>query len=346
MCLYSRLIENPKFKANKKNGGNIPPIKDPRTVWVPIGCGECMECRKQKAREWNVRLLEDIKENKNGKFITLTFSDKSIGELSEDVRNWKLVEGKRVKQEVNLQGYALDNAICTRAVRLFVERWRKVHKKTLRHWLVTEIGHEGTKNVHIHGIIWTNESLNKVEEVWNYGWMWKGKMIRGQLVNYVNGETVSYIVKYIHKVDEENKTFKSKILTSPGIGANYTRGYDISTNHYRGENTREYYRTPTGHKVSLPIYYRNKVYTDEQKEQLWIDKLNKEERWVCGERVSVKDGMKEYENLRQFYRRRNAELGYGTGWHSKDRQNYEGQIRKIMQDTRIEKGKGKRHNTE
>ena len=28
----------------------------------------------------------------------------------------------------------------TRAVRFFLERWRKEYKKSLRHWLVTEIG--------------------------------------------------------------------------------------------------------------------------------------------------------------------------------------------------------------
>ena len=42
---------------------------------------KCMECRKQKAREWQIRMCEEIKENKNGKFITFTFSNESIIEL-------------------------------------------------------------------------------------------------------------------------------------------------------------------------------------------------------------------------------------------------------------------------
>ena len=29
----------------------IPPIKDERVKYVPIGCQECIECRKQKARQ-------------------------------------------------------------------------------------------------------------------------------------------------------------------------------------------------------------------------------------------------------------------------------------------------------
>ena len=42
-----------------------------------------------------------------------------------------------------LQGYELDNAIAAYAIRKFLERWRKKFKKSLRHWLVTELGHNG-----------------------------------------------------------------------------------------------------------------------------------------------------------------------------------------------------------
>ena len=53
MCLYPRLIKNPKYKENKKNGGVIPAFLDERVLAVPIGCGECIECRKQNEyRDW------------------------------------------------------------------------------------------------------------------------------------------------------------------------------------------------------------------------------------------------------------------------------------------------------
>ena len=35
MCLYPRLIKNRKYIANKKNGGNIPPVSDLRVLMVP-----------------------------------------------------------------------------------------------------------------------------------------------------------------------------------------------------------------------------------------------------------------------------------------------------------------------
>ena len=91
MCLYPKLFTNKKYTANKKNGGVIPAITDNRVLVVPIKCGNCIECRKQKAREWQVRLLEDIKTNKHGQFVTLTFNRKSISELRTKVINetWK-----------------------------------------------------------------------------------------------------------------------------------------------------------------------------------------------------------------------------------------------------------------
>ena len=35
MCLYPRLARNKKYTSNKKNGGNIPKVKDKRVLSVP-----------------------------------------------------------------------------------------------------------------------------------------------------------------------------------------------------------------------------------------------------------------------------------------------------------------------
>lgn len=188
MCLYPRLIINAKYTPNKKNGGHVPPINDERVKWVPVGCQNCIECRKKKAREWQARLTEDIKTHRNGHFVTLTFSNESLLELAEGIRNTPMTDD-------------MDNAIATRAVRLFLERWRKEHKKSVRHWLITELGHNGTERIHLHGIIWTDE-IEKLARIWKYGWVWIG--------DYVGTRTVNYIIKYVTKVDEKHKYYKSK----------------------------------------------------------------------------------------------------------------------------------------
>lgn len=327
MCLYPKLIVNPKYKKNKKNRGIIPPVFDERIRYVPIGCQSCVECRKQKARNWQVRLLEDLKEHKNGKFITLTFTNESYRDLAKGINKY--------------EGYDLDNQIATLAVRKFLERWRKTHKKSLRHWLVTELGHNGTENIHLHGIIWTDVNLEIVQKHWGYGYMWKGNMKKGKLENYVNERTVNYIIKYITKIDNDHKLYKSCILTSAGIGSHYTKNLfgDSKRNTYNGTDTKEYYRTRSGHKIALPIYYRNKIYTDEEREKLWINKLDKNERWICGERVDIAKNDIEYYKLLEWYRRLNAKMGYGTGYEGWEREQYERERRILLQKARFENAK-------
>ena len=111
-------MRNRKYGITKKNGGNVPQVKDQRVLVVPVGCGKCMECRKQKSREWQVRLQEDLRHNLNAKFVTFTFNDVELNKIDNEIKD--------------LNGYARDNEICRIAVRRFTERWRKKYKKTIR----------------------------------------------------------------------------------------------------------------------------------------------------------------------------------------------------------------------
>ena len=131
MCLYPKVIQNKKYTANKTNGGKIPQMTDPRVQFVPVGCGKCMECRKKKGREWAVRLGEEIRTNKKGKFITFSFSNGSIKELSKAIDNNKDKINKLTTKASNgLTGYNRDNEIATIGTRRFLERWRKKYKNS------------------------------------------------------------------------------------------------------------------------------------------------------------------------------------------------------------------------
>jgi len=311
MCLYPKIIKNRKYLPNKKNYGCPPEIKDKRTEYVPVGCGKCIECMKQKARTWQIRLSEDIKEHKNGVFVTLTFSNDSIAELCHDIK---------------LSGYELDNEISKIAVRRFLERWRKKHKKSVRHWLVTELGHEGTENIHMHGIIYTDH-VEDIESIWKYGYVFKG--------TYVNQKTINYIIKYITKTDKDHKYYVSKILSSPGIGRRYV-DKELYINRYKGEKTNETYKNSQGYKMALPIYYRNHIYNEEEKEALWIAKLNLETRYVCGEKIDISKGDEEYYKSLDYYRRKNKELGYSDNSVNWERKKYENQRRNLMTKKRLD----------
>ena len=285
MCLYSRLLKNKKYLPSKKNGGNAPVCHDKRVEYVPVKCGRCIECRKQKKREWIVRLSEEIRTDNKAYFITLTFNDKSFKEIKRKL----LIRENESYDEMNL--------IATYAVRHWLELIRKYKKKSIKHWLITELG-EDFGRIHIHGIVWC--TLSDLEK-WKYGYWYKG--------DYVNEKTINYITKYMLKVPEKHKEFIGKILCSKGIGANYMKREDAKNNVYKGKLTNENYRMKNGAKVNLPSYYRNKIYNEEEKEKLWIDKIEKGYRYVMGEKVST-NNIEEWENLIRYYQDR-AKLIYG-----------------------------------
>ena len=80
MCLYPKLILNRRYLPSKKNGGVTPVCTDERLRYVTAECGDCYECRRQKQRQWQVRMQEELRENPNAYFMTLTIDDKSFNE--------------------------------------------------------------------------------------------------------------------------------------------------------------------------------------------------------------------------------------------------------------------------
>jgi len=317
MCLYPKLIKNRKYIANKKNGGVIPAVFDNRVLMVPVGCGKCIECKKQKSREWQVRLTEEIRHDKRGKFVTLTFSDESLIKLNK---------------EIELKGYELDNETATLAIRRFLERWRKKYKKSVKHWFVTELGGTRTERIHIHGIIWTEETAETINKIWGYGYTWIGDKNNG---GYVNEKTINYIVKYVNKTDQKHKEYESKILTSAGIGKKYIERKDSEINKYNEKETEERYTTRQGLKIAMPIYYRNKIYTEEEREKLWIKKLDEEVRYICGEKIDISKGEEEYYKVLKYYRNKNKQLGYGNDQKNWSKKRYENERRNTKVKERI-----------
>jgi len=265
-----------------------------------------MECRKKRGREWSIRLQEEIRHDKTGIFVSLTLSNEAFRELYNKVMQ---------EESAEINAYDLDNAIATKAVRYYLELDRKYNGKAAKHWLITELGHNGTENVHLHGIIF-GRTKEEITDRWKHGWVYCG--------TYVNEKTINYIIKYATKVDEKNKGFKGKILSSKGIGSSYTKRGDARANAYTKQGTKESYITRQGTKMGLPTYYRNKIYTEEQKEKLWLEKLDKNTRWINGRKIDISKGEQDYFAYLKIAQAKSKRLGYGTGeltWEEKQYQN-------------------------
>lgn len=251
-----------------------------------------MECRRQKANEWRVRLNEEIKRNENPcRFVTLT--------IKEDyLKSIEAIAGKD-----NAYGQA------TILVRRYLERIRKRTGKSVKHWIIPELGHKGTERLHLHGLIWCEEPwILKEEWAKVCGHYFGGKDITAKTINYVS--------KYILKQDEKHSEFQGKIFCSAGIGQGYVGSLQYSKNEYKGSQTDETYRLPTGHRVALPIYYRNKRWTDSEREQLWMARLDRQIRYVDSLAVDMAIEEDRYWRLLETAREKNERLHYGKldGW--------------------------------
>ena len=291
MCLFPKLILNKKYQPNKKNGGKPPFCNDPRKLYVPVGCGVCIECMRQKALQWKIRLYEEIKQFTYNYYVTLTFSPQALQDLCN---------------ESELEEC---NAVAGLALRRYLERWRKKYGKSQRHYFITELGHEGSERIHLHGIVFSHFEIpaGEIENIWKYG--------NVRIGDYCNLQTINYIAKYITKIDNDHKNYRPEIFCSAGIGKKYTETTSAKNIHlYRGKDTNDFYRFPNGTKCALPIYYRNKLFTEEMREELWCHKLDKHTRFVNGveiNNVNTLHGEQRYFRVLKKAQEKNAQLGYG-----------------------------------
>lgn len=302
MCLYTKMVKNPKYKKNKKNGGVVPKCDDPRKMYIPAECGECIECRKKKSREWGIRLNFELNKDKDAQFVTWTFSEEGINRIVQKARK----KGIEIKDRNG-------NEMATMAVRWCLERWRAKEGRSPKHWLITELGHKGTERIHIHGIVWTKLNNDEIKKIWKYGHTHVGYSMNERVINYV--------VKYITKRDNDHPEFKGKMFPSPGLARDFIETWDARLNEFKGKDTVEYMRTPKGGKTAMPKYIRNKRYTEEEREELWVNKLDKNEIYVMGKaikNIDTKKGQRELKAALEYARRVSNQKGYRGGEGKKE----------------------------
>lgn len=300
MCLYPKLIRNKRYLPNKKNGGVPPVCPDERLLYVTAACGKCMECRQQKQRQWLVRMNEELRQNPNAYFMTLTIDDENYNKLA------------------NICKSEDHNEIATKAIRLMLERIRKKTGKSIRHWFITELGHEKTERLHLHGIVWGIGTDQLISEKWNYGFVYTG--------NFVNEATINYITKYMTKADIDHPNFVGKVLCTKGIGTGYINREDAKNHKYTKGKTIEYYRLRNGAKINLPIYYRNQLFSEEEREMLFLDKIEKGIIYVMGQKVH-RNNETEYLGLLEEARKTEQRL-YGVHEQEWEEQKYLNRLRR------------------
>lgn len=299
MCLYKKQLLNPKYLPTKKNGYNPPKLTDERFRYIEAECGKCWECRKKKARQWAIRIGEELRGNK-GVFATLTLNEECLESLCKDLKiNKEKIKGK-------------ENLVLKTALRRCLERIRKQTGKSIKHWCVSELGEERGR-MHLHGIFFGDRAEELVRGQWGYGFVYIG--------TYCNERTANYITKYMQKTDLTHPWFTGRCFTSAGIGRGFV-DRQCSNNAWRGKETIKEYICRNGTRVAMPDYYKRKIWTDEQRELLWGWAQEDDYTYVRQERL-LKSDEQAYKNLTQYYRQLDKKVHKDNPleWEQRKREN-------------------------
>lgn len=143
-----------------------------------------------------------------------------------------------------------------RDFQLFMKRLRKLCPDAkLKYYAVGEYGTQNNRP-HYHAIIFNCKNPDHYNESWGLGQIHVGQ---------VTGDSIAYTMKYIdkpgvrrlHARDDRELEFP---LMSKGLGANYLSPEII--HYHKSDLSRMYVTKEGGHRVALPRYYRQKIYTD------------------------------------------------------------------------------------
>lgn len=151
----------------------------------------------------------------------------------------------------------------------FMKRLRKYNPPGIKFYAVGEYGYY-RKRPHYHLLIF-GARMETIHLAWR-------KTTRSELIGhiyygFVSGASVGYCLKYIsERTDipqfdgDDRKPEKAQM--SKGLGREYIENPLIRAWHFADLNNRMYCTTEQGVKLSMPRYYKDKLYSPEQREQV------------------------------------------------------------------------------
>ena len=202
-----------------------------------VPCGKCYACKLKKSNDWSIRLHEEFKHwNAKCLFITLTYEDSQLN----------YYKGLPV--------------LYKRDVQLYIKRLRHYVDK-LTYFCVGEYG-PTTLRPHYHAIIFGLDmsSYDDIVNAWKKGFITCSPVSSGR---------IAYVAKYsllpssLPSILME-KEVKPFMLCSKGIGISFLESPQIHSSYQADLHT---YYNDNGFKKSLPRYYKEKLFTEEQRKQ-------------------------------------------------------------------------------
>lgn len=207
----------------------------------PVPCGKCPACIKRRVSSWSFRLMQEFKVSTSSHFITLTYATEHV--------------------PITKNGFM---QLSKRDLQLFFKRLRKSQspgEKSIKYYACGEYGGR-TNRPHYHVILF-NADISKIQKAWNLG-----NVHYGIVTEAACGYTLKYISKKskipMHRNDDRQPEFP---LMSKGMGLNYINEKTINW-HLADLQNRMYLTIEDGKKVAMPRYYKQKIYSDEQRKAI------------------------------------------------------------------------------
>lgn len=146
----------------------------------------------------------------------------------------------------------------------FFKKLRKENTEPIKYYAVGEYGGE-TYRPHYH-IILFNASIQSVINAWQDE---KGQPLGDVHFGTVEGASIGYVLKYISKVKtipmhENDDRVPEFCRMSKGLGAQYINDRTIKW-HKENLEERQYLPGLENTKYSMPRYYRDRIYTEQEK---------------------------------------------------------------------------------
>lgn len=210
-----------------------------------VPCGRCPDCLGRRVSGWSFRLMMEERRANSAHFVTLTYD------------NWSVPMRYRSKY---LTLYKKD-------LQDYFKRLRKLLPEAkIKYYAAGEYGSNNWRP-HYHIILFNADKLS-IEKAWSLG----GQSLGSIDIGSVTGASIGYTLKYItkpkriplHRNDDRDKEFS---LMSKGLGVDYVTDRMIAW-HVAELESRMYVTTMDGKKVSMPRFYKDKIYTEEQRKRI------------------------------------------------------------------------------
>lgn len=221
---------------------------------IPVPCGKCPPCFSRRISGWSFRLMQQDKVSYSSHFLTLTYDTKHLPISKNGFPT--LTKGQQGDLTLFFKKLRQAHVRLYNKLRIPLES-----RRYIKYYSCGEYGTQRSRP-HYHVLIF-DCFTELIQPSWE-----KGQVHYGFVSEASVGYTLKYMCKQgkipLHARDDRQPEFS---VMSKGLGISYLSA-KMRAWHTTSLEERQYCPLPDGKKIAMPRYYRNKLYTEQQKKRL------------------------------------------------------------------------------